>query len=85
MEAAPSASTPTTRQSGSRDLRALATPLISPPPPTATTKVSASGAWPASSRPTVAWPAMTAGSSKGEIQRAPVCSACWRAACWASS
>ena len=58
-------STPTTRAVGARALTAVATPEINPPPPTGTTTWVTSSTCSQSSSPTVPWPAMTAGSSKG--------------------
>ncbi|MCH7705525.1 MAG: acyl-CoA dehydrogenase family protein [Chloroflexi bacterium] len=62
---APTGSTPTTRISGAIALAAVATPEIRPPPPIATTSTSMPGDCLSISRPTVPWPAMTAGSAKG--------------------
>ena len=71
IDAAPSASTPTSLTSGRSALRAAPTPLMSPPPPMATATVPASAACSASSRPSVPCPAMTSGSSNGETNVAP--------------
>ena len=60
--------TPTTRASGT----ARAMPEISPPPPSGTTISRTSGAWRAISRPTVPWPATTAGWSKAGTTVAPL-------------
>ncbi len=62
-DAAPSACTPITRASGTRPVTAVATPAISPPPPTGTTTVSTSGHSSTISSPIVPWPAITASSS----------------------
>ncbi len=55
--------TPRISISGRSALTAVATPLISPPPPIGTTSTSTSGTSAMISRPIVPWPAMIAGSS----------------------
>ena len=55
---------------------AAATPPSSPPPPALTTTAATSGHCSRSSRPTVPWPAITSGCSKGWMNTAPVRSAC---------
>ncbi|GGR33263.1 hypothetical protein GCM10015536_43440 [Streptomyces griseomycini] len=70
--AAPAACTPTIRTSGRSAFTATATPAASPPPPTPTTIVRTSGHCSRISRPTVPWPAMTSGWSKGWMSTAPV-------------
>ena len=66
-----SACTPITLTVGRIDLTAIATPQISPPPPKGTITVSRSPMSSSSSRPSVPWPATTAGSSKGEQNAMP--------------
>ena len=58
-------SQPMIRMSGFRALAAVATPLISPPPPMGTGRISRSGTSSSISRAMVPWPAMTSRSSKG--------------------
>ena len=62
---------PMTRMPGRIVLAARATPAASPPPDSGTRIVSRSGRACISSIPIVPWPAMTAGSSKGEISVRP--------------
>ena len=64
-----SGSTPITRASVAYQ---AAIPPSSPPPPTAAITVSSMGAWSASSRASVPWPATTAGWSYGCRNAAPV-------------
>ena len=66
------ASTPTTRMAGVTALARRAMPLMSPPPPTATTIVSTSGQASRISRPTVPPPAITSAWLYGETKVAPV-------------
>ena len=57
--------TPISVMSGRSARAAVATPAISPPPPTAITSVSKSGTAASISSPSVPWPAATASSSYG--------------------
>ena len=59
-----------------RGATAAAMPEMSPPPPTGTTTTSTSGASSSTSSPTVPWPAITRGSSKGWTSTRPVSARC---------
>ena len=84
MDAAPAACTPITRQEGLSVLTAIATPLMSPPPPMGTTTCSTSGSCSRISRPMVPCPAITQGSLKGWAKVYP-CSCVRRSASRAAS
>ena len=62
-----------------------AVPAISPPPPTATSTVVASGSCSDNSRAIVPWPATTSAWSYGCTSRAPLSATRASAAAWASS
>ena len=79
------ACTPTMRTDGSSVFTAMATPDTSPPPPTGTTTQARSARSSTSSRPSVPWPATTAGSSNGWQNAMPASSDRRRAAATASS
>ena len=78
-DALPAAWTPTMRTSGRSARKATAIPEMSPPPPTHTTTVVASGTCAAISRPTVPCPAMMSGWSNGWTKTRP-CSAAYAVA-----
>ena len=78
--AASSGSTPITVAPGQSVRTAVATPEISPPPPTGTTTRSTPGQSAAISRPIVPCPAITRRSSNGGIDTAPRCVAMSRVA-----
>ena len=67
--------TPMTFTPGSARLTAMAMPLASPPPPTGTITRCSSGMSSTSSRPSVACPAMIAGSSNGWMKAIPASAA----------
>ena len=77
------ASTPITSISGLIALAAVATPEISPPPPTGMINTARSGLASSISSPTVPWPAITAGSAKGCTKVRPSVSA--SAMAWGSA
>jgi hypothetical protein len=82
---APSGSTPITFIEGLNALAAIAIPETRPPPPTGTSIHWQSGSSFSISRAIVPWPAITASSSKGCINRSPFSFSRRRASAYASS